>query len=1392
MKIIVPNLSANQVQPYILKPLLDPASLIDPNAPDDKKKDFSIFSTALRVVILNIPGAIGIGPNLVSKVLPFLIKRINEEYSVDDMDALISLIERFGSSFTNKNVSTTESCLITLLQTQTGIIQKRSIIALGNLSRYLQTDVYAKLLEYIISTLKSSIVPIPNTTTKTTILLSNTIAKSDVSKFKPYLAEIVPLLISSFCLDKVDDEDSIENTDLAEIREAAFIHIENIVSDFGPHAINPYIEDFVQVSKTFLRYDPNFVLDDEVSEEDSLFSGSTDVEMDDEDQASDEDNDSDNDSEGESDFEEEEAFSDDDDQSWKLRRLSAKLISGLVTTSPMSLAYLYNETLRPIIVSCVKEREDSVKVISLEAFCALVEAASSEKYYYATRQNYGHKRKSSDVSMNITADPQAMLEECMPVVVKNFLKILINKRDKSSSGIKHGILSALRSLNDVVRLPASDLGSILSAVSEISANGSPYMSDILQLVNSVLFYNSTSHLLNLFQKIIDIIVAGIKEQYYRISGEALDTTMALFPHYNRVASIPNADTASLQAALKAKVIGHSFDIDIRKKAILALATLVQSISLSASETESAIDAICGQLGNELLRVEIFVAIRTIISAPSFNSVPANISHISSKWAIDTQASVLSFVGYSNNTVSTESLLDLRALSRFLSDRIVGNQIDASDISLFNDFFVSFMKQFQTDAELYVRSISGDASASRSQVSGYRARLSLEIQLIAECFESLQSVSSDIITSAASISKLVFSTYKDPAASTDPAAGKTIESALLAFFDKYTRSLSSEDVGTFYQNLVSSVKSSLTSAVAGLTIVNCGLDSEIEKYISVIKTAVQTEVSKIEVDSTIQALQIIGFVGRNKALDVLGVSLEPVYELLSLESSETNYIAVTSSETIGKATIGGLKGYLPELMEKLMSQEDAVNKKHLYLTSLRSVVIFFQNEAEKHKIEKTCNSKPLSEEYLDYVNTIWSCLLKLPFQDDKTESGEKTLVAECLGRLSTIDPETLLTELKSQLASPEVSVRRSVISAIRYVLGQPTDAQYDRLLRQVVVDFLVLLEDSNISIRQVALSTLMTAIRNKPTLLLPHLSRLLPLLYKETYKIPELTRIVQMGPFKHEVDDGLELRKLAYEAMFHIVTSLPHEWQINLIRDETFANRIFAGLSDDHDIRVLSCVTLGRMVMVDIRFLTFRSGLEEVNGNGSDDVTGNAAGDDEGPPKNLNVLISKFSTILNVTVNDNAVKQEFEKQSELVRNVVRVCNVIQEAVSLAVDALNASTSGSVEAATAALSGLQRLAQRASSNAAGLLSTTTVNPTAAGNNGSAAGSNNREFGDAVSSKGFSPGAGTSSPSPFASSSSGPVALSSGSGVREAVRASVCLSDVDIATWNAFYKQIKGRSA
>ncbi|KAF9344058.1 Cullin-associated NEDD8-dissociated protein 2 [Mortierella sp. NVP85] len=49
-------------------------------------------------------------------------------------------------------------------------------------------------------------------------------------------------------------------------------------------------------------------------------------------------------------------------------------------------------------------------------------------------------------------------------------------------------------------------------------------------------------------------------------------------------------------------------------------------------------------------------------------------------------------------------------------------------------------------------------------------------------------------------------------------------------------------------------------------------------------------------------------------------------------------------------------------------------------------------------------------------------------------------------------------------------------------------------------------------------------RNKPYLIRDELGQLLPLWYKETNVESELIHIVEMGPFKHRVDDGLEIRK----------------------------------------------------------------------------------------------------------------------------------------------------------------------------------------------------------------------------------------------------------------------------
>jgi len=72
----------------------------------------------------------------------------------------------------------------------------------------------------------------------------------------------------------------------------------------------------------------------------------------------------------------------------------------------------------------------------------------------------------------------------------------------------------------------------------------------------------------------------------------------------------------------------------------------------------------------------------------------------------------------------------------------------------------------------------------------------------------------------------------------------------------------------------------------------------------------------------------------------------------------------------------------------------------------------------------------------------------------------------------------------------------------------------------------MLSDRDLGNHRLALTTLNSAIHNKMDIILPHLSELLPAVIGDTHIKPELIREVQMGPFKHKVDDGLELRKVS--------------------------------------------------------------------------------------------------------------------------------------------------------------------------------------------------------------------------------------------------------------------------
>lgn len=60
--------------------------------------------------------------------------------------------------------------------------------------------------------------------------------------------------------------------------------------------------------------------------------------------------------------------------------------------------------------------------------------------------------------------------------------------------------------------------------------------------------------------------------------------------------------------------------------------------------------------------------------------------------------------------------------------------------------------------------------------------------------------------------------------------------------------------------------------------------------------------------------------------------------------------------------------------------------------------------------------------------------------------------------------------------------------------------------------------------------------------------------------------VEMGPFKHTVDDGLDVRKAAFECMYSLLESCLGQLDIC-----EFLNHVEDGLRDHYDIRVGSAL-----------------------------------------------------------------------------------------------------------------------------------------------------------------------------------------------------------------------------
>lgn len=263
-----------------------------------------------------------------------------------------------------------------------------------------------------------------------------------------------------------------------------------------------------------------------------------------------------------------------------------------------------------------------------------------------------------------------------------------------------------------------------------------------------------------------------------------------------------------------------------------------------------------------------------------------------------------------------------------------------------------------------------------------------------------------------------------------------------------------------------------------------------------------------------------------------------------------------------------------------------------------------------------------EQLVQLKDAFWARLtlraMTLPL-DDEAQAALDGL-CECLARLVFADATACLEQLETEVHAQHAAVRAKVLGVARMLVTLDRTHVLDGALAPRLWRYLALLGDEQLAVRRAAVLALHATVYNRVELVQEHLPALLPPLYRTTEVREELKRKVAMGPFTVITDDGLDLRKNAFETLFTLL-----ETSLGEMRVADVVQCTVQALQDDDSVKLLGCLMLVRLA--DLASTQVAPFLDTVSGP-------------------LRAIVTR-------KVRDNATKQEVEKANELTTAAVRV-------------------------------------------------------------------------------------------------------------------------------------------
>jgi len=325
----------------------------------------------------------------------------------------------------------------------------------------------------------------------------------------------------------------------------------------------------------------------------------------------------------------------------------------------------------------------------------------------------------------------------------------------------------------------------------------------------------------------------------------------------------------------------------------------------------------------------------------------------------------------------------------------------------------------------------------------------------------------------------------------------------------------------------------------------GSKDTIQKFVNEVKTAKSDHQKLLAIFS-------IGEIGTRVDLSGYSDLKKNIVAAFEASSEETKTAA---SVAFGCIAVGNMAKFLPEILSELESHP---KRKYLLLGSLREVIV------------RLSDSKEGKENLAGHFDSLLSLLFQNTAQE---EEGTRNVVSECLGKLALINPETVVTQLRERTTDSNHYTRACVTTAIKFTIFEKS-LPVDKVLKEHISAFLDLLSDPEIPVRKAVMLSLNYVAHHKPKIIRDLLSKHLPLLYGETKIKKELIKEVDLGPFKHKVDAGIELRQAAFECMYTLLDTCLTRLDI-----QELISQLVSGLQDEYDIQMLNHLIVIRLAKI---------------------------------------------------------------------------------------------------------------------------------------------------------------------------------------------------------------------